>query len=198
MKPDRNLPRVILASTSPYRKAELERLGIAFESLAPHVDEDDYKNRESNPQELALGLAVAKAEAIAGRFPEAVVIGGDQLVSFEGETLGKPLTQENAVQQLLRLAGCCHELVTAVAVCHRGQIQTHVDRTQLWMRPLDRAAAERYVAADEPLDCAGAYKIESLGISLFERIESNDHTAITGLPLMAVAKMLCACGIPIP
>ncbi len=198
IEPQQNAIRVILASTSPYRKAQLESLRIAFEALDPGVDEADLKRTVSHPRELAIGLAVAKAEAIARQDAEAVVIGGDQLVSFEGEILGKPGAPENAVEQLLRLAGHCHELVTAVAISHQGKTRTHLDQTRLWMRDLDRAAAERYVAADRPLDCAGAYKIESLGIALFERIESSDHTAITGLPLMAVSKLLNDLGIPIP
>ena len=175
MSVERRVPRVILASTSPYRKSQLECLRIPFDALAPHVDEAGYKMRESNPRALALELAIAKAEAIASQFPEAVVIGGDQLVSFEGEILGKPLTQENAVEQLLRLAGHRHELITAVAVRHQGETQTHVDQTQLWMRDLDRATAERYVAADQPLDCAARTKSNPWGF----RCSSGSSRTIT-------------------
>ncbi len=198
MEPNPVLPRLILASTSPYRKAQLERLRIPFECLPPGVDEEAFKQREHNPRELALRLAREKAQGLARTHPQAVVIGGDQLVSFRDNILGKPLTPENAVEQLLHLAGKSHRLFTAVAVCHKGNLQTHVDETRLWMRPIDRAAAMRYVQADEPWDCAGSYKIEALGISLFERIETEDHTAITGLPLLAITKLLNAVGIMIP
>lgn len=192
------MPRLILASTSPYRKAQLDRLKIPFEAIAPKVDEDAFKEKEHRPRELALTLAIEKAEAVARAHPEAVVIGGDQLVSFEGEILGKPGTPEKAARQLLRLRGRRHDLITAIAICHRGNRQTHVDETRLWMRAFDRETAERYVRSDEPSDCAGAYKIESLGIALFDRIESEDHTAITGLPLLAITRMLNASGIPVP
>ena len=192
------MPRLILASTSPYRRAQLEQLKIPFEAIAPVVDEEAFKSLGLSPRELAAKLAVQKAEAVAREHRDAIVIGGDQLVSFQGEILGKPVTRDKAVEQLVCLSGHRHDLITAVAVCHRGTVETHVDETRLWMRAIDRAAAERYVLADEPLDCAGAYKIESLGIALFERIESQDHTAITGLPLLAIAKFLNERGIAVP
>jgi septum formation protein len=191
-------PPLILASTSPYRKAQLAKLRIPFECLSPHVDEEAFKQSEQDPRKLALRLAVEKAQAIAKTRPDAVVIGGDQLVSFQGEILGKPHTAEQAVAQLLRLAGQQHALITAIAVCHQGTCQAHVDETRLWMRPLDRETAQRYVQAEQPLDCAGSYKIESQGIALFERIETEDHTAITGLPMLTVARLLNALGIAVP
>ena len=192
------MPRLILASTSPYRKAQLEQLKIPFAAMASNVDEDAFKSQDLSPRELALRLAIEKAQAVAKNHLEAVVIGGDQLVSFGGQILGKPQTEENAIEQLARLAENSHDLITAVAVCHQGACQTHIDETRLWMRPLGREALERYVRADRPLDCAGAYKIESLGIALFERIETQDHTAITGLPLLAIVRLLNAAGIQVP
>ena len=191
-------PTLILASTSPYRKAQLAKLRIPFVALAPNVDEEAYKQRIANPKELALRLAVEKAKAVAESHPEAVVLGGDQLVSFQSRILGKPHTAERAVEQLLQLAGQEHVLITAVAVFHEGSCRSHVDETRLRMRPFDRQTAERYVSLDQPLDCAGSYKIESLGISLFESIETEDHTAITGLPLITVTRLLNAVGIPVP
>lgn len=191
-------PRLILASTSPYRKAQLAQLRVPFEAMPSHVDEDAFKKTLQSPRDLALRLAVEKAQAIAKDHPDAVVLGGDQLVSFQGEILGKPGTSERAVEQLLRLAGQEHTLITAVAACHQGTCLTHIDETRLTMRPIDRETAERYIAADRPLDCAGAYKIESLGIALFDRIETEDHTAITGLPLVTIARWLNTLGIPVP
>ena len=162
------------------------------------VDEDKRKAVMTSPRDLALALATDKVQAVARNHPHAIVIGGDQLVSLENDVLGKPGTTENAIEQLLRMSGNPHDLITAIAVVHNGEISTHVDETRLWMRSLDRASAERYVLADQPLDCAGAYKIESLGIALFEKIESQDHTAITGLPLIAITRLLSEHGIAIP
>ncbi len=198
MEPNDTPPRLILASTSPYRKAQLAQLRVPFDALSPGVDEEAYKLQNLSPKELALRLAIEKAQAVASAHLDAVVIGGDQLVSFQNRILGKPLTQDKAIEQLLLLAGKPHDLITAVAVCHQGTCQTHIDETRLWMRPLDQKAIARYIQMDEPLDCAGAYKIESLGIALFERIETQDHTAITGLPLLAITQMLNACGILVP
>ena len=192
------MPRLILASGSPYRRTQLEQLRLPFEVVEPNVDEGEWKAVVTSPRALALKLATKKAEAVAQSHLGSIVIGGDQLVSFESEVLGKPGTADNAVEQLLRLCGKPHDLITAVVVLHEGRLTTHVDETRLWMRAIDRESAERYVDVDRPLDCAGAYKIESLGIALFEKIESQDHTAITGLPLLAITRLLRERGIAVP
>lgn len=189
---------LILASTSRYRKALLERLGAPFRCLAPRVDEEAFKALGLEPRDLAERLALAKARSLAEEEPEATIIGTDQLVAFEGQVFGKPGNIENAVEQLSLMAGRTHELITALVVWHEGQALTHTDVTRLWMRPLHRDEIERYVAADRPIDCAGAYKLEERGIVLFDRIESNDHTAITGLPLVALTSILRTLGYPIP
>ena len=189
---------LILASTSPYRRELFSRLGVPFRALAPGVDEDAFKAEPGTPRELAERLAVAKATALAADHPDSTLIGSDQVVAFGGEILGKPGTLENAVGQLVRMAGHSHELITAMAVWHRGAIHTHTDVATLWMRPLDREAIARVVEADRPIDCAGGYKLEARGIALFERIESADQTAIVGLPLMALTTILRALGYPIP
>lgn len=189
---------LILASTSPYRRTLLERLGAPFRCVAPRVDEEALKDDSLAPGELARLLAKAKAASVVESVPHAVVIGSDQLVALDGRVYGKPGTVEKAVEQILALAGHPHELVTAMAVRHRGMLIEHTDVTTLWMRPLTRAEAERYVAADRPLDCAGAYKLEARGIALFDRIESSDHTAITGLPLIALTTILRDLGFAIP
>lgn len=189
---------LILASTSPYRRALLERLGVPFRCRAPGVDEDATKALGLPPRELAERLALAKAEAVARREPGAVVIGSDQLVSFDGLVLGKPGTAERAVEQLLSMSGRQHELVTALAVASDGRRDRHVEVAGLRLRPLTRAEVERYVEADRPLDCAGSYKLEARGIALFERIDCRDHSAITGLPLIALTTLLRERGYPIP
>ncbi len=191
-------PDLILASTSHYRRTLLERLGIAFRCVAPRIDEDAAKAETAEPAALAERLACAKAEAVAARFPRSVVIGCDQVAAIDGEPLGKPGTTERAADQLSRLAGRTHELLTAVCVLRGDERRSHLDRTRLTMRPLSRAALSRYVTLDDPTDCAGSYKIEAAGVALFERIETADFTAITGLPLIAVVAILKEFGIDVP
>ena len=189
---------LILASTSPYRRALMKRLGIPFRCVAPGVDEEGVKALGLGPRDLAERLAAAKAEAVARNEPGAIVIGSDQLVAFEGRVLGKPGTAERAVEQLMRLSGREHELITAIAVRHRDRRILHTDVARLRLRNLGRDEVERYVEADRPLDCAGSYKIEERGIALFERIECDDHTAIVGLPLIALTTILRQLGVRVP
>jgi len=190
---------LILASTSRYRRALLDRLGVPYQAEAPRCDEEALKQPGMAPQALAEYLAEAKAASVAELFPDAVVIGSDQLVALDEEMLGKPGTAAAAVAQLERLAGRSHRLITALVVAGPdGARRRHTDVTTLVMRRLDRAALERYVAADQPLDCAGAYKLECRGIALFERIDSADHSAITGLPLIALSGILRDIGYALP
>jgi septum formation protein len=192
------MPDLVLASTSRYRRALLERLGVPFRCRPPLLDEDDLKGDADEPRALAERLARAKAASLAELEPHAIVIGGDQVLEFEGRVFGKPGSVERAVEQLLALAGRPHHLITALAVRHRGETIVHVDVTTMHMRPLPRTAIERYVAADRPIDCAGSYKLEERGIVLFERIDSGDQTAITGLPLIALTTILRRLGVEIP
>jgi septum formation protein len=192
------VPDLILASTSPYRRALLERLGVPFRCLAPRVDEEMLKTPGVSPCALAELLARAKAQSLAEVEPTSVIVGSDQLVAFEGRIFGKPGDAASAVEQLLEMAGRPHELITALAVWHRGDVIAHTDVATLCLRQLSRPEAERYVAADAPFDCAGGYKIESRGIALFHRIEAEDFTAITGLPLITLASILRGRGFAIP
>ncbi len=194
MKP----PELILASTSPYRRALLDRLGIEYRAVVPEVDEDSFKASIANPRALAESLAIAKAEGVSRRWPDAVVIGSDQVAAIDGRALGKPGDQATAAEQLLQMQGRDHELITAMAVCRGDWQATHVDVTRLTMRALNPDEITRYVAADRPLDCAGSYKLESRGIALFERIDSADHTAIIGLPLIALTTILKGLGFGVP
>ncbi|MEW4567853.1 Maf family protein [Tautonia sp. JC769] len=191
---------LILASTSPYRRALLERLGLPFRCRAPGVDEDQFKAVGLPPRELADRLAIAKADAVARLEPDprSIVIGSDQLVAFEGRVLGKPGSVERAVEQLLSLAGREHELITAMAVIQGTNVVQHTDVARLRLRPLSRAEIERYILADRPIDCAGSYKLEARGVALFDRIVSDDHSAITGLPLIALTTILRDLGVSIP
>jgi len=192
------VPDLVLASTSAYRRSLLARLGVAFRAVAPPVDEESLKDPTLSPHRLAATLARAKAESLAGTYPGSVIVGGDQVVAFGGRVFGKPGDPERAVDQLALMAGRVHELITAIAVVHPGGLVEHADVTTLTMRPLTRSALARYVAADRPVDCAGGYKLEERGIALFERIESDDHTAVTGLPLIALTSILLGLGFEIP
>jgi len=190
---------IVLASTSPYRKQLLDRLGLAFEQKAPLCDEATLKDVPyPGAAGLARLLATSKVNSMIPDCALDTIIGGDQVVELDGRVLEKPGTVEKAIEQLVELSGRSHRLATAVAIWDEGRLNTHVDITTLTMRPLDLSAIQRYVTADQPLDCAGSYKLESRGITLFERIETADYTAIIGLPLMALTSMLRGIGYIIP
>ena len=189
---------LILASTSPYRRELLERLGIPFTSIAPDCDEAAFKHSGLSPREVAGELARQKAASVARRFPAAVVIGSDQVLDFDGEVLGKAGSEEGAVSQLLRLAGRRHRLITAVAIAAPTGWDCWDADAVMDVRPLTEEAVRRYVAADRPWDCAGSYKLEARGITLFERIETEDQTTIIGLPLLRLTTVLIRLGFTIP
>ncbi|MFO1407272.1 MAG: nucleoside triphosphate pyrophosphatase [Steroidobacteraceae bacterium] len=189
-------PRLVLASTSAYRRELLGRFGHPFDCEAPGVDE--ARRAGETPLELAVRLARAKAEAVAGRHPGAVVVGSDQVAVRGDEVLGKPGSVECCIAQLKASSGREVEFLTAVHVVRGGAAESHVDRTVVRFRTLGREEIVRYVAADRPLDCAGGFKAESLGIALFESIESRDPTGLTGLPLAWLSGALRRAGIPVP
>lgn len=179
---------LILASTSKYRKELLSRLAYKFTTSAPLIDEESEKDPSLSPQKLCEHLAFLKAQSLKG--PGKVVIGSDQLVCFEGHILGKPHSEENAVKQLLSLQGKTHELITAVTVFDEDRFESFTDITLLSMKKLSEEQIRAYIQLDHPLDCAGAYKIELHGIKLFDQIQSQDFTAIQGLPLLQLHKIL--------
>lgn len=183
-------PRLILASTSRYRRALMERLGVTFEAVAP-VGVDERAVRLP-PRELAVALSRAKAESIAALSPNAIVIGSDQVACLDGDELNKPGTPEAACAQLRRLAGREHELITGLCVIdtRTGERHEHLDIHRIRIRELTDAEIADYVRRDAPLDCGGSYKIEGLGISIMDRIDGEDFTAITGLPLIALCRIL--------
>ncbi len=189
--------RIILASQSTYRRDLLGRLLPDFGALAPQVDETRQPGEP--PRELAQRLARLKAAAGLRLHPAAIVIGSDQVAALDDDTLGKPGTPERAVAQLLRCSGQQVEFHTAVCVSGPGDEAdlTHVDTTRVKFRTLTRAEAERYVAADLPLDCAGSFKAERRGVLLLESIDSRDPTAIQGLPLIWLGRALIARGVPL-
>ena len=188
---------IILGSTSPYRRELLVRLRFPFEVVSPEVDETPLP-RET-PRQLACRLAMSKARAVAARFPQAVVVGSDQVADLDGAAIGKPLVHEVAVAQLRRMSGQQVVFQTAVAVvCASSQFaQMDLAQVRVRFRTLHDAEIEAYLLAEQPYDCAGSAKSEGLGIALMDAIESDDPSALVGLPLIRTCTMLRAAGIAI-
>jgi septum formation protein len=183
--------RIILASTSPYRRKLLQQLNLTFSVESPAVDEAVLKKTaQVSLPDLPLYLARKKAESVAALFPNDIVIGSDQMGLFDHKSLDKPGTKDKAVLQLKKLQGSTHQLLTALCVIHRGKLFQHLDITELTMRPLNDAQIKNYVDLENPVDCAGSYKFEGLGIALFEKVQTKDPSAIVGLPLMALTQIL--------
>ena len=194
-----NLPRpLILGSTSPYRRALLERLRLPFDTAAPHVDETPLPGEA--PAALAQRLARAKADAVAQRHPDAIVIGSDQVADLDGVALGKPGTHERAVAQLRAMRGRTVIFHTALAVVciATGCAAQDVAAVQVRFRDLRDDEIERYLLAERPYDCAGSAKSEGLGIALLDAIVSDDPTALVGLPLIRTARLLRSAGLTLP
>ncbi|MGH8289281.1 MAG: Maf family protein [Steroidobacteraceae bacterium] len=192
------MPQLILASTSRYRHALLERLGIPFTALAPETTEDTLAGEL--PPDRALRLSVAKAQAIATHRPDAVVIGSDQVAASGNRILDKPGNAARCRSQLTAASGSSARFHTGCAVIapRAGIRLLHIDTTTVFFRSLTGQEIERYVEREQPLDCAGGFRVEGLGISLFESIESRDPTALIGLPLIWLAAALRRAGFAIP
>ncbi len=193
------MPPIVLASTSRYRRELFARLGLPFTAQASPFDEEAAKPGLAGctPEAFVRALALGKARAVADSQPNAIVIGSDQAAFLDQEILGKPGSEEAARVQLRRLAGKTHRLLTAVAVVRGQLVEECIEEHRLTLRPLSDDALRDYVERDRPLDCAGSYRIESLGIALFERIEGDDFTSIVGLPLTRVVSMLARFGVEV-
>jgi septum formation protein len=189
--------RLVLASGSAYRKALLERLGLPFEVALPEVDESPQA--EEPPAVTALRLSSSKASALAHVYPDALIIGSDQVASSGGRRYGKPSDHQNAVRQLRELSGRTVQFDTGVALydAQTGQAQTKVVPCRVTFRNLEDALIERYLQKEKPYDCAGAAKAEGLGIALIAKIETEDPTSLIGLPLIALCEMLKRAGLPV-
>jgi len=186
---------LILGSTSRYRKELLTRLRIPFETASPDVDETPHSNE--SPKDLALRLALAKARAVALKYPEAVVIGSDQVADLEGTPLGKPGNHANAILQLQRMRGKTVIFQTALSVVciATGYERTDLAEVKVKFRDLSDAEIETYLRAEEPYDCAGSAKSEGLGIALLDSIDNDDPSALIGLPLIRTCQMLREAGV---
>ncbi|MNO53151.1 Maf-like protein YceF [compost metagenome] len=189
---------LILASTSRYRKALLEKLGLPFQCASPEVDESPLAGESADT--LVSRLAHAKASAIARQHDQGLIIGSDQVCVCDGRILGKPGTVDNAVEQLMMAQGKSITFYTGLCVLDaaNGQAEQLVEPFTVHFRSLDEAALRRYVAAELPLDCAGSFKCEGMGIMLFKGLEGRDPNALIGLPLIGLIELLAHHGLNLP
>lgn len=182
--------QLVLASTSPFRKSILQKLGVPFDCHAPEVDETPLTGE--SPSRLVERLSIAKAQAVAAHLKQGLVIGSDQVAVIDNEILGKPGTHENAVVQLLRASGKTVTFLTGLALVNAasGSIQAEVVPFKVVFRELSREQIDNYLNAEQPYNCAGSFKSEGLGIALFERLEGDDPNTLIGLPLIRLIRML--------
>lgn len=191
------MPTIVLASTSPFRRELLGRFGLPFTTANPEVDETALPGE--TPEATALRLAEAKARAVASRFPEALIIGSDQVACLDGQIFGKPGDHANAVRQLQTMRGRQVNFFTGLCLynARTGSAQVRGVPTLVSFRRLDDAAIERYLLREKPYNCAGAAKSEGLGIALIEKIEGDDPNALIGLPLIALCELLANEGVSV-
>jgi septum formation protein len=182
--------KLILASSSPFRRELLSRLLIPFEVVAPEVDETACPGE--SPQTLVERLAIAKAQAVAAKHPQALIIGSDQVAVHAGEIVGKPITHERAVAQLKTASGKPVTLYTGLALINSatGRVQSEVVPYRVLFRSLSDAQIENYLRKEQPYHCAGSVKSEGLGVALLERFEGEDPATLVGLPLIRLIRML--------
>lgn len=183
--------KLILASSSPYRKALLSRVGLNFTAAPPKVDEDALKRTgPQEPHALALYLAEEKAKSLASVYPEDVIIGSDQMAILDGVKIDKPGSTEKAFLQLKQLSGKEHELLTAMAVYYKGQCLSEISLNKIRLRNLPDEEIKISLAKDQPFDCAGSYKIEKSGVWLIESLKTEDPSSIEGLSVMTLYRLL--------
>jgi len=192
------MPQLVLASGSVFRRELLGRLGLDFIAEDHRCDEESVMTSGLSPVEVSKTLSRAKAESLASAYPEAFILGSDQVVDLDGEVIGKSGTSERAAAQLKRLNARDHRLITGLCLRYpNGHCDEAMDIHSMRLRDLSDAEIEEYVRRDDPTDCAGSYKVERLGIALFASIDGADFTAINGLPLITVATMLSKAGFKI-
>ncbi|GKT11186.1 MAG: septum formation protein [Thiomicrorhabdus sp.] len=191
-------PRIILGSTSIFRKELLEKLNLPFEQIAPNIDESPLNNE--TPKELVVRLSKAKAQVIAGQSPNSIIIGSDQTALFNGQPIGKPHSFDNAAAQLKQFSNQTITFYTGLTVINTATQQTFeaLDITKVHFRALSQSVIENYIEIEQPLKCAGSFKSEGLGITLFKEIESKDPNALIGLPLIELTNIFYEMGYPLP
>lgn len=192
------MPRLALASSSPYRRMLLERLGIPFEYAAPDVDETPSSGE--TPEQLTLRLALEKARALAGRFTDHLIIGSDQVLLLDGQAVSKPGNHAAARDQLRRCSGRTVQFTTSLCLLNSrtGKHQLTSELFQVSFRELDDESIERYLQREQPYDCAGSFKAEGMGISLFSALRGDDPNSLIGLPLIKLCEMLRQEGLQLP
>jgi len=188
---------LVLASSSTYRRALLERLRVPFITAAPEIDESPLPGEP--PRELVQRLALAKAQAVSTTYPAALIIGSDQVATLDGDVLGKPVNAARACEQLARASGRRVEFLTGLCVLdsRKGIHDAVCEPYVVQFRRLMRSEIEAYVERDQPFDCAGSFKSEGLGIALFDRTEGGDPTALVGLPLIRLTALLRRHGVDV-
>ena len=186
---------IVLASTSPFRRELLERLGLPYVATAPRFEE--RLDQEADPAGLAGSMALCKALSLGDDFPDALIIGSDQVLVTGGEIIGKPGTVDMAREQLRRMSGASHTFHTGLALVDTASGETHAATVPftVTLRRLTDEEIENYIRLDDPLGCAGSFKIEGLGIALMERLEGDDFTSLIGLPLIELVSMLRKLGV---
>jgi MAF protein len=188
------IPKLWLASSSEYRKAILSKLTKNFKSQSPNVDETIQQHELAST--LVSRLALAKAQAVASTLTQGLVIGSDQVALFQGAIIGKPQCFDKAIEQLRRFSGHKVQFLTGLAVVNAADqsVQQHIDYFDVWFRTLTEAEIVRYVEKEQPLDCAGSFKAEGLGIALFTKLSGDDPNSLIGLPLLKLNQMLINAG----
>ena len=194
-----NTLRIILASGSPSRRQQLEDLGFTFTVKISGIDEDSYKENKNIPlAEVCQIIARAKVEKVATAYPDALVLGGDQMAVLGSEIFNKATTVEQAVQSLMKLQGKSHKLFTALHMYYQGKTFSYLETNKMHMRKLTEAQVRKYVEKAKPLHCAGSYALERYGFALFEKIETKDQSAVIGFPLITLINQLTKWNIPLP
>lgn len=185
-----NTKSIVLASTSPFRKSILEKLNINFNCAKPEIDESAQRNE--TPQKLVERLAIEKASAVANTFPNSLIIGSDQVAVCDNEILGKPHTVENAIKQLTKFSGKCVTFYTGLCVLKSqdNTVKSLVEPFHVHFKQITQTEIINYINAEQPLNCAGSFKSEGLGICLFEKLEGDDPNTLIGLPLIKLVKLL--------
>lgn len=189
------MPQLVLASTSPFRKAILEKLGLPFEVSRPEVDESPLAGE--NAEQLVERLACAKAAKVAEGYPDSLIIGSDQVAVIDGEVLGKPGSHDKAIRQLQKASGKTVTFLTGLCLINtiNGRTTSEVVPFRVVFRKLSDSQIDNYLKAEQPYNCAGSFKSEGLGIALFERLEGEDPNTLIGLPLIRLIRMLEAEGL---
>lgn len=190
MNSNNTTPTLVLGSTSPFRRDILQKLGLPFETAAPDIDESRLENE--SPEQLVARLAEAKAREVSKQFPNALIIGSDQVAVNDGEILGKPHTHERAIEQLQNASGKTVRFLTGLCLYNSASdhVQCEVVPFDVVFRKLTLEQIENYLKREQPYKCAGSFKSEALGITLFERLEGEDPNTLIGLPLIRLVHML--------